>query len=103
MERGSGVWAPVHRSPRSLLARPVAALITLSLASVVVIAVAVRLLAGVALPASSTDSYEFGLLARNIVEGRGYTSSQDDPRGRVEPDRPGVTGEHLPSAYMPPV
>jgi hypothetical protein len=103
MERASDVRAPAYRQPRSRLARLVAALITLPLATVIAIAVAVRLLAGVALPATSTDDYEFGLLARNIVEGDGYSYLRDDPRGRVEPDRPGVTGEPLPSAYMPPV
>jgi hypothetical protein len=103
MERASDIGAPPHRPPRSQLARLVAALMTLPLATVIALAVAVRLLAGVALPAASTDDYEFGLLARNIVEGDGYTYLRDDPRGRVEPDRPGVTGEPLPSAYMPPV
>ncbi|HET6952915.1 MAG TPA: glycosyltransferase family 39 protein [Acidimicrobiales bacterium] len=92
------------RLPRhtSGAARLITALACLPLAAVVAVALAARVLVGIAFPAATADGYEFGTLARNIVEGDGYTYFRDDPVGRLEPDEVGASGDPLPSAYMPP-
>lgn len=75
--------------------------VRLPLGAVVAIAVCVRLLAGVAFSAGGTDEYEFGWLARNVVEGRGY-SYFHDPGGRLDPTATDPVDGMFPSAYMPP-
>ncbi|HEY7071730.1 MAG TPA: glycosyltransferase family 39 protein [Acidimicrobiales bacterium] len=74
----------------------------LPLVAIVAIAVGVRLAAGIAIPAAGTSEYEFGWLARNVVDGHGYSYFSDDPVGRLEPQQPGLPGAKLPSSYMPP-
>jgi 4-amino-4-deoxy-L-arabinose transferase-like glycosyltransferase len=75
----------------------------LPLVAVVVLAIAVRLAAGVAFPAADADTYEFGWMGRNIAEGRGYSYFFDDPVGRLTPEESERLGRPFPSAYMPPV
>lgn len=74
----------------------------LPLPAVVVLAIAVRLAAGVAFPAADADTYEFGWLGRNIAEGHGYSYYFDDPVGRLSPEDSERLGRPFPSAYMPP-
>ena len=74
----------------------------LPLVAIVAIAVGARLAAGLAIPAAGTSEYEFGWLARNVVDGHGYSYYSDDSVGRLYPEQPGSPGEKLPSAYMPP-
>jgi 4-amino-4-deoxy-L-arabinose transferase-like glycosyltransferase len=95
--------AALHRGPVATVpARLVERAVRLPLMAIVAIAVGARLVAGLAIPASGTSEYEFGRLARNVVDGHGYSYYSDDPVGRLDPEKPGLPGEKLPSAHMPP-
>ena len=89
--------------PEGVVRRAVRALAAVPLVAVVAVAIGVRVLAGVAFPAAETETYEFGWLARNIVDGRGYAYYADDPVGRLTPEESGELGAPFPSAYMPPL
>src|SRR5262245_41530059 len=92
LRRGPGATVP---------ARPVERVAALPLVAIVVIALGARLAAGLAISAGGTSEYEFGVLARNVVDGHGYSYYSDDPVGRLDPEQDRA-GEDLPSAYMPP-
>jgi 4-amino-4-deoxy-L-arabinose transferase-like glycosyltransferase len=83
--------------------RAVDRLTRVPLVVVVAVAIGVRVLAGLAFTAADTDTYEFGWLARNIVDGRGYSYFADDAEGRLTPGESDELGDPFPSAYMPPV
>jgi 4-amino-4-deoxy-L-arabinose transferase-like glycosyltransferase len=85
------VWGAVDRLSR------------LPIWAVLVVAVAARLVAGFAFPAATTPTYEFGRIADNVVEGRGYTYFPADADGPLRPGQADQATRWLPSAYMPPL
>jgi 4-amino-4-deoxy-L-arabinose transferase-like glycosyltransferase len=95
---GSGVSGRVGAAVR----RAVDQLVAVPLVAVVALAVVVRVMAGLAFPAAETDTYEFGWLAHNVVDGRGYSYYADSPEGRLTPEGESPQAEPFPSAYMPP-
>jgi hypothetical protein len=70
--------------------------VVVSLAVLVVL----RLAAGLVLDAGDVDLYEFGVIARNWVDGDGYSYFSVTPTGVVEGFVPDAT--YLPGAFMPP-
>jgi 4-amino-4-deoxy-L-arabinose transferase-like glycosyltransferase len=101
LDEAGGTTAPAAAS--RALARIVDRLSGVPLVAAIGLAVAVRLLAGLAIPAADTATYEFGWLAHNLVDGRGYSYYDDSPEGRLSPEEVASPGDPLPSAYMPPV
>jgi hypothetical protein len=85
------VWGAVDRLSR------------LPVWAVLAVAVAARLVAGFAFPAATTPAYEFGRIADNVVEGRGYTYFPADADGPLRPGQGDQATRWLPSAYMPPL
>lgn len=83
------------RVPAALLAR----LAGVPLRYVVGLALVLRLVADLAFSASGTDQYEFGVLAENLTDGRGYSYFGATEDGVA----PGTVGDPLPSAFMPPL
>jgi hypothetical protein len=75
----------------------------LSLATILAVTVAVRLIAGFVFPAESTPVYEFGRIARNVVDGEGYSYFPTDGQRPLSLDQEDAVAERLPSAYMPPL
>jgi hypothetical protein len=78
----------------------------LSIGAVLVVAVAARLAAGLAFSAGSTDTYEFGQIAENVVDGHGYAyfpADGDHPLPAEEAENADDGTRWLPSAYMPPL
>ena len=70
--------------------------VVVSLAVLVVL----RLVAALVFDAGDVDAYEFGVIARNLVDGDGYSYLSVTPTGVVEGYVPGAF--HLPGAFMPP-
>ncbi|GAA4772836.1 hypothetical protein GCM10023200_01500 [Actinomycetospora chlora] len=62
--------------------------------------VVLRLAAGLVLDPGDVDLYEFGVIARNWVNGDGYSYFSLTPTGVVEGYVPGAT--YVPGAFMPP-
>ncbi|MHC1560644.1 hypothetical protein ACR9E3_16935 [Actinomycetospora sp. C-140] len=62
--------------------------------------VVLRLVAGLVLDHGDVDLYEFGVIARNWVDGDGYSYLSATPTGVVEGYVPGAS--YLPGAFMPP-
>jgi 4-amino-4-deoxy-L-arabinose transferase-like glycosyltransferase len=70
---------------------------------ILVVALSLRLLAGFVFPASSTEPYEFIPIARNVVDGHGFSYFAVDSDGDVRLEE-GVDAErYIPSSYMPPM
>jgi len=65
--------------------------------------VAIRVVAVAATDAASVDTYEFGVMGKNLEVGRGFSYFAERPDGLVEPDDFAHEGTPLPSAFMPPV
>jgi hypothetical protein len=90
-ERARLVWSTVDRLSR------------LPLWAVLVVAVAARLAAGLAFSAGGTDTYEFGQIAENVVDGNGYAYFPADDEGPLPAEQIEDGTRWLPSAYMPPL
>lgn len=73
------------------------------LAVALLVTVLVRLAAVAASDAGSVDTYEFGVMGKNMEVGRGFSYFAEKPDGTVRPDDFEHTGTPLPSAFMPPV
>ncbi len=99
---GAGTRAGAGGRTGAAIGRAVDRLVRVPLVAVVALAVAVRVLAGLAFPAAETDTYEFGWLAHNVVDGRGYSYYADSPEGRLTPEDENPQADPFPSAYMPP-
>jgi 4-amino-4-deoxy-L-arabinose transferase-like glycosyltransferase len=67
----------------------------------ILVGVMARVAADFALPASAVDIYEFGVIAQNVVAGRGYSYFAVTPAGVVIDTA--HSGTPLPSAFMPPL
>lgn len=87
---------------RSILKDSIDRLTRLPIGAVLILALVLRLGAGVVFSAETTDTYEFGRLAQNVVEGNGYSYVPADEDGRLPIERADEATMWLPSAQMPP-
>ena len=74
-----------------------------SLGAAIGLAILVRVGAGLVFSAGSTETYEFGAIATNVVEGRGYSYFPTDGESGLLPHEATAESAWLPSAYMPPL
>lgn len=91
------------RDPAAAVGHVIACLGRVSPAHIVAVTVAVRLLAALAIPAETTETYEFGHVARSIVAGDGFSYYPATAGEVLAPGEAGGAERRLPSAHMPPL
>lgn len=75
----------------------------LSLGYLLVLIIVLRLAVGFVFPADETNTYEFGRIAQNLVEGHGFSYFPATETEVLPFEREAEATRRLPSAFMPPL